>query len=1801
MKKLFFLFFTLVWISSYAQTYTYSASPSIGTYVSCPLACSSWLGSVVQMKAKTIDGSNFTFTIKKCDGSAFTTNGTIYIGWDTDMGCSGNPPTTYSTSASITAGSYSKDITVSSSWFSNGSHSYWAGAYYSGTNTYYAGMVTATRTLAAPPTPTGLSATAQSSSSIYLSWNSSSGATSYDVYDCSGSSITNTTNTHYTISGLSENTSYSYKVRAVNSGGNSSFTSCQSATTLLNPTKIIGLAGSLNFGNVTIGQTPTATMTISNTGNTALNVTSVSCPSGFSGSWSGSISAGNSQNVTITFSPSSVTTYSGSITVSSDATSGANTISCSGTGTAVPTKIINLSGSLNFGSVTIGQTPTATMTISNTGNTALNVTSVSCPSGFSGSWSGSISAGNSQNVTITFSPSSVTTYSGSITVSSDATSGANTISCSGTGIALPTITTATISNIAQNTATGGGNVTSDGGASVTAKGVCWSTSQNPTASNSHTTDGTGSGSFSSSITSLTANTIYYVRAYATNSAGTAYGSQVSFTSLQNATIPTVTTATISNIAQTTATGGGNVTSDGGASVTAKGVCWSTSQNPTISNSHTTDGSGTGAFISDITGLTLYTTYYVRAYATNSAGTAYGSQVSFTSLQSISIPTVTTTAISNIAQTIATSGGIVTSDGGSAVTTKGICWSTSQNPTTSNSYTADGTGTGAFSSSIVGLTANTIYYVRAYATNSAGTAYGSQVNFTTLPNATIPTVTTATISNIAQTTATSGGNVTSDGGASVTAKGVCWSTSQNPTTSNSHTTDGIGTGSFSSSITGLTANTNYYVRAYATNSAGTAYGSQVNFTTLPNATTPTVTATTISNITQTTATSGGNVTSDGGASVTAKGVCWSTSQNPTTSNSHTTDGIGTGSFSSIITGLTANTIYYIRAYATNSAGTAYSSQISFTTLQNLFVPIVTTSTISNIAQTTATGGGNVTSDGGAAVNAKGICWSTSQNPTTSNIHTTDGTGMGSFSSDITGLTANTMYYIRAYASNSVGTSYGSQMILTTLQGISVPTVTTAPIINITQTTATGGGNVTNDGNASVTTRGICWSTSQNPTTSNSHTTNGTGTGMFTSSLAGLTSGTLYFIRAYATNIAGTAYGYEQSFTTTNPTPVPNIVVTPTSMTFFEGDGSKSGNNINTLPYKVTNKDLSQDLNNGGQATRVIIPKVVTDNWRNKMLNKYDLEKTTSLYWTSYDTPVRNQGSCGSCWAFAAIGLLENIANQAGLGQQDLSEQVVVSCVPSNCNGGWPKKAFNYVKDNGIIPENCFPYTHTNNVCGNECSNPSDIFKITNYEPSLWGTNPTVADLKTALQQGPLTVTFKVYSGFNSYNGGIYNYQSGNYSGNHAVLLVGYNDNQQYFKVKNSWGANWGENGYFRIAYDDVTDDPKFGSNASYAEGIYLVGSSPPSAGMFTITNTGNAVLIISNIAVNKTWLDINPQTVSPLAPGASIDIIATLSDWNALTASDIATITITSNDPDEPISEVNITAEKLSGASTPELLVSTEFYQDAELPNTNSSFTIDVDAIKEDSAVVNWNAHTNDTWLTITDTSGVNAGVVIVNYNANNTGSSRIGYISITSADVSNSPQIISVIQGINQAPVISDVTKIISNLSDSVNFSAIDFINQFTDADGNTLQFIRIVSPPDSGTLKLNNEPIVAYQTIFLNDISNLVFVPNTSWNGNSSFEYNASDGMNFSGSNANVNISYTTNVNAEISESIFIYPNPVTNNLQIQTALQIKNIEITDITGRLLYRTTSKSIDCSGLAKGVYFIKVTTEKGIAVKKFIKE
>ncbi len=294
------------------------------------------------------------------------------------------------------------------------------------------------------------------------------------------------------------------------------------------------------------------------------------------------------------------------------------------------------------------------------------------------------------------------------------------------GIQLPILNTNPVNNITAFTAYCGGNIASDGGSPVTVRGLCWSSAPNPTTANFKTTNGSGAGSFNANLNALSASTLYYVRAYATNSAGTSYGNEVSFTTA-NGSI-TLTTTAITGITVNSATSGGNITNNGGAAVTMRGVCWNTSPFPTTANSKTTNGPGNGVFVSELTGLAPNTLYYVRTYATNTLGTSYGSQLSFTTLSGI--VTLTTDEVTEITPSTAISGGEITNDGGSPVTVRGVCWSTSQNPTITDSSTNDGSGNGVFVSTLSGLLEDTTYYVRAYANNAFGTWYGIEVSFTT---------------------------------------------------------------------------------------------------------------------------------------------------------------------------------------------------------------------------------------------------------------------------------------------------------------------------------------------------------------------------------------------------------------------------------------------------------------------------------------------------------------------------------------------------------------------------------------------------------------------------------------------------------------------------------------------------------------------------------------------------------------------------------------------------------------------------------------------------------------------------------------------------------------------------------------------------------------------------------------------------------------------------------------------------------------------------------------------------------------
>lgn len=766
---------------------------------------------------------------------------------------------------------------------------------------------------------------------------------------------------------------------------------------------------------------------------------------------------------------------------------------------------------------------------------------------------------------------------------------------------LPTLTTIAATEVSASGAVSGGNISNAGGSDIISRGVCWSINENPTIENNHSSSGTGTGEFTSSITSLSIGNTYYVRAYATNSIGIAYGNQIVFSN----DIPTLSTTSISNITETSASSGGEISNAGGSAVISRGVCWSTLPSPTVADDKITNGTGTGSFSSSITGLTKSETYYVRAYATNSIGTAYGNQHSFKA----EILEFSTTELTSISDKEAYSGATIITGGGYDILSKGVCWSSSPNPTLADNYTLDGAGSVSVSTKISGLTPNSTYYVRAYVTNTEGTFYGNQLSFVTLPpqsliignyewmkfnlnvsvfrnGDTIPEAKTAdewVAAGNNQTPAWCYYNNDSVTGtvygklynwyAVNDARGLApdgWNIPTNNDWSTLVTNVG---GSTYAGRNLKEAGTAHWSANYGTNSSGftalpggwritdgtfvtlttqgnwwssTVYGSDwayylymtstllkttqtykvrnfgMSVRCLRLMTTPTITTLPVTDIYATSASSGGSISSDGGSDVITRGVCWSTSPNPTIENSKTTNGVNVGAFASSITGLTEETTYYVRAYATNSMGTAYGNEVVFATAR----PVLTTTTVTNIVSTstaTAQSGGVITDNGGPDIIARGVCWSTSPNPTTSDNKSIDGTGNGSYASTMTSLNIGATYYVRAYATNNIGTSYGNEISIT----INLPVIMSVAVTSTAAIRANSGGNITDDGGNSVTARGVCWSTSPHPTTANYITNNGTGIGSFSSLITGLSLNTTYYIRAYATNAIGTAYGEEYS--------------------------------------------------------------------------------------------------------------------------------------------------------------------------------------------------------------------------------------------------------------------------------------------------------------------------------------------------------------------------------------------------------------------------------------------------------------------------------------------------------------------------------------------------------------------------------------------------------------------------------------------------------------------------------------------------
>lgn len=299
----------------------------------------------------------------------------------------------------------------------------------------------------------------------------------------------------------------------------------------------------------------------------------------------------------------------------------------------------------------------------------------------------------------------------------------------------PTVTLQLIDQITFSSAYLKGAIASIGSQRVIKHGFCWDTIEEPTISSQgvcNLGDSEKAKDFSYTPTSLSSNTIYYVRAYAENTEGISYSNQLKFQTKGTPQLPSVETGIISSIESNQANASGNIISLGNTEeISQFGHVWGIKSAPTILGNKTELGitSNTGGFNSTLTDLTPNTQYYVRAYAINSVGTSYGEEVVFTTQYADAV--VETNSINNITHNAATCYGNITSTGGHSVYERGFCWNTLSNPSLSNNSIVSTSSTNDFAANLTGLAENTTYHVRAYIKTSEGNIfYGNDIAFST---------------------------------------------------------------------------------------------------------------------------------------------------------------------------------------------------------------------------------------------------------------------------------------------------------------------------------------------------------------------------------------------------------------------------------------------------------------------------------------------------------------------------------------------------------------------------------------------------------------------------------------------------------------------------------------------------------------------------------------------------------------------------------------------------------------------------------------------------------------------------------------------------------------------------------------------------------------------------------------------------------------------------------------------------------------------------------------------------------------
>lgn len=650
-------------------------------------------------------------------------------------------------------------------------------------------------------------------------------------------------------------------------------------------------------------------------------------------------------------------------TVTTLATAGTNTAFRGVAFTPVSAVIPSLSATAltAFGNVCINTTAGPnSFTISGSNLTTANVT-VAALTGFTystsaaGTYTTTLSLAQpggtySQQIFVKFDPVAVQSYNGNIVVAGGGAASVN-VAASGAGVnTMPTVTTGGASAITQTTATCDGTITNTGCTAITAYGIEYSTTNGfpngtgtPVASSN-----LAGGNFSSNLIGLTASTVYYYHAYATNAGGTAYGSQQTFTTASpNPTINVTALAAFGNVCINTTAGPNSFTISGANLTTANvtvaaltGYTYSTTAGGTYTATLSLAQPG-GTYLQQI--FVRFAPTAVQNYNGNIAvaggGVAAPVNVAASGAGVNSVPSVTTGAATAITQTTTTAAGTITANGCTAVTAYGIEYSTTNGfPNGSGTQVASTNLSGGnFTSALSGLTSNTTYYYKAYATNGGGTGYGAQQSFTTLPP--VLTATTMTPFGTACINTTAGPNSFTITGVGLSTANVTVGPLAGFTFAN--TSGGTYTASLSLTQPGGAYSQQVFVKfnpiaiqSYnGTIPVGGGGAASINVAAAGDGvnTLATVITGAASNLTNHSGTLAGSIPAIGCSNVTAYGIEFSGITGFANGNGAkvSSTNLSGSNFSSSLNGLVQGATYYYKAYAVNNGGTSYGLQQSFT--------------------------------------------------------------------------------------------------------------------------------------------------------------------------------------------------------------------------------------------------------------------------------------------------------------------------------------------------------------------------------------------------------------------------------------------------------------------------------------------------------------------------------------------------------------------------------------------------------------------------------------------------------------------------------------------------------------------------------------------------------------------------------------------------------------------------------------------------------------------------------------------------------